>query len=117
MPHVATKAKGRYKPQQSDFALTVRQTLDWPYADRGPSFETTGAGCTSTTRKGQTQAVDDYTNRALMWNLGHGVPVAVLSSPAKPNVRYKVLGLGTTRRWRRRPSSTWKAGPVARSRC
>jgi len=33
-PRLVTQAKGIYKPRYTDFALSVRQTLDSPYADK-----------------------------------------------------------------------------------
>ncbi len=40
--HLATKAKGIYKPEWSEYALSVRQVLHGPYPDREPKFRSDG---------------------------------------------------------------------------
>jgi putative restriction endonuclease len=42
---LATRAKGIYKPAWSQYALSIRQTLDGPYADREPVRREDGSCC------------------------------------------------------------------------
>ncbi len=52
---VATRAKGIYKPNWTDYALSVRQALDGPYADREPVVRPDGSWSTCIFRKAKIQ--------------------------------------------------------------
>lgn len=102
MPHVVTAAKGIYKPRDFEYALTVRQTLDSPYADRPVIPRPDGGWVYGYHQEGSDPAArdDDFTNVALMRNIDAEVPVAVLmQTSSKPKVRYRVLGLALVTRW------------------
>ena len=100
---LATQAKGIYKPRYTDFALSVRQTLDSPCADKEvvrrddgswvyPYFQENG---------NSSQRDAEATNRGLMKCMEEGIPVGVLmQTKPKPGVEYNVLGLATVAEWR-----------------
>src|SRR4051794_34906426 len=70
MQHVVTSAKGIYKPTGSDLALSVRQTLNGPYADRHPITRDDGTWVYAYHQEGHDpdQRDDEFTNRGLMTN-------------------------------------------------
>src|SRR5688572_8415087 len=39
---LVSKAKGIYKPEWMDYALSIRQSLDGPYPDRDPIYRSDG---------------------------------------------------------------------------
>lgn len=99
---LVTRAKGIYKPAWSEYALSIRQSLQGPYPDEAP---VTGSDSgwlyryfqeSLDTSKGQLL----YTNRALLRNHYDRVPVGVLIqlSP-KPQPSYGVLGVGLVEAW------------------
>ena len=93
---LATRAKGIYKPAWSEFALSVRQTLDGPYPDRAVEQKQNGTWSYDYYQEGLD--VDDrdlaFTNRGLISCLNQVIPVGVLiQTQPKPRVRYRVLGL------------------------
>ena len=100
---LVTQAKGIYKPHYTDFALSVRQTLDSPYADKEvvrrddvswvyPYFQENAD---------PSQRDTEATNRGLMRCMEEGIPVGVLmQTKPKPGVEYNVLGLATVSEWR-----------------
>lgn len=100
---LVSKAKGIYKPADAAFALSIRQNLKSPYADRKVIVRSDGTWVYAYHQEGHDSLSrdDDYTNRALMENLHRGVPVGVLHQTApKPASRYKVLGLALVVSWR-----------------
>ena len=100
---LVSKAKGIYKPADAAFALSIRQNLKSPYADRKVIARSDGTWVYAYHQEGHDSLSrdDDYTNRALMENLHRGVPVGVLHQTApKPASRYKVLGLALVVSWR-----------------
>ena len=100
---LVSKAKGIYKPAATAFALSVRQNLNSPYADRKVIVRDDGTWVYAYHQEGHDALSrdDDYTNRALMENLHQVVPVGVLHQTApKPATRYKVLGLALVTSWR-----------------
>ena len=93
---LATRAKGIYKPAQSAYALSVRQSLTSTYGDRDPVFHEDGSWTYLYHCEGGKGAPieDDYTNRGLLAAMRDSVPVAVLRQErGKPNSQYRVLGL------------------------
>lgn len=99
---LVNKAKGIHKPSGWLHALSVRQSIGSPYADRDIVFHADGSWEYDYYQEGPDPAKrdNDFTNRALMQNLDDGVPVAVLvQTKAKPNSRYKVCGLAVVEGW------------------
>jgi len=99
---LVTKAKGIYKPQWSEYALSIRQNLNSPYNDT--DIEKTPDGrwlykyCPELTEGKDLN--EHYTNRALLKNMQDRVPIGVLVQlQSKPNSSYKVLGLGLVKEW------------------
>lgn len=99
---IATKAKGIYKPEWSAYALSVRQTLDGPYADKDPLQREDGTWLYSYFQENPDpgQRDSEYTNRGLMQCLRDRVPVGVMRQiSGKPKVVYRILGLATVAGW------------------
>lgn len=99
---LVTKAKGIFKPEWSQYALSVRQVLNSPYADHEPIFRPDGTWVYRYYQEGKSpnDRDDYYTNRALMACLRDSVPVGVLRQiQGKPNVRYHILGLAVVTGW------------------
>jgi hypothetical protein len=93
---LATKAKGIYKPQWSPYALSVRQSLGGPYADREPVLRADGSWLYSYFQENTDleSRDDEYTNRALLECIRDSVPVGVFRQiRSKPNSVYYVLGI------------------------
>jgi hypothetical protein len=106
---LVTQAKGIYKPEWSDYALSVRQTLNSPYPDQEPVVEPSGRWTyryfqeraappsASVAAEGQDKK---YTNRGLMACMQRGVPVGIMrQTKGKPGVQYRILGLAAVKRW------------------
>lgn len=102
LEHLVTAPKGIYKPGRHRVALSVRQTIDSPYADH-PIVDLPGGGWAyAYHQEGDDPAARDadFTNVALIENIRQRVPVAVLIQTAKtPTVRYRVQGLAMVTRW------------------
>jgi hypothetical protein len=99
---IATKAKGIYKPNWMDYALSVRQTLGSPYADREPVTRADGTWVYAYYQENPDPASRDteYTNIGLMQCMRDRVPVGVMRQVRpKPFVRYQVLGLALVSGW------------------
>lgn len=97
------KAKGIHKPAGWKYALSVRQTLNSPYADKPPLPLAGGSWVYDYYQEGQSPADRDKhaTNRGLMACRDDDVPVAVLlQEKAKPRAQYRVLGLARVVDWR-----------------
>jgi putative restriction endonuclease len=100
--HLVTAAKGIYKPQGSEYALSVKQTLDSPYPDEEPVYQQNGSWTYRYAQEGDSSDPEQLnTNRGLMNCLRDGVPVGVIRQRTKkPDVtRYQVLGLATVADW------------------
>lgn len=100
---MATKAKGIYKPTGSKYALSIRQTLNSPYADSPPPDNLEGTWKYSYHQEEPKNIADPasyWTNQSLAHNMHDSVPVGVLIqlSP-KPNTQYRVLGLAYVTAW------------------
>jgi putative restriction endonuclease len=92
LPHVVSQAKAIYKPADFDVALTVRQNLEGPYADRDPIIREDGTWLYVYHQEGPD--VSSFTNAALLQNIASGSPVAVLiQTKAKPDPKYRVQGI------------------------
>lgn len=99
---LASKAKGIYKPKWTQYALSIRQTLDGPYPDRDPIMRSDGTWVFAYYQENEDPAARDteYTNRGLMACSRDQVPVGVMRQVTrKPNVQYKILGLALVSKW------------------
>ena len=86
------RAKGIHKPRGMRYALSIRQSLSGPYAD-ALHIGKDGAWFLEYNMEGANPSY--FTNVALRACMEDGVPVGVvIQTIAKPNPRYKVLGLG-----------------------
>jgi hypothetical protein len=95
---LVNQAKGIYKPHYTDYALTVRQTLDGPYADKEIERRSDGSWVYPYFQENPdpSQRDREVTNRGLMKCMSDGVPVGVLmQTKPKPGVEYLVLGLAS----------------------
>ena len=100
--HLASRAKGIYKPSWTGYALSVRQSLDGPYPDKDPDARSNGTWTYQYFQKNSDPSIRDseYTNRGLMACMRDGVPVGVFRQiSAKPNPRYRILGLAAVAGW------------------
>jgi putative restriction endonuclease len=98
---LATKAKGIYKPADSDYALSIRIMLGSPYSD-GEFYPLDADGWVCAYHQ-ENNARDIpnshelFTNRGLQFCLIDKVPVGILKQTQSENEggsRYKVIGLG-----------------------
>jgi putative restriction endonuclease len=98
---LATRAKGIYKPAWSAYALSVRQTIDAPYADRDPILRRNGSWIYLYHQEGDQLSRDEhFTNVALMACLRDGVPIGVMRQVSlAPSPEYEVLGLAIVTGW------------------
>ncbi len=99
---VVTKAKGIYKPSWTTYSLSVRQTLGGSYPDEEPIHRSDGTWSYKYFQENADpeKRDDAYTNAGLMACMRDQVPVGVLRQvSAKPNVKYRVLGLALVSRW------------------
>jgi putative restriction endonuclease len=99
---LVTQAKGIYKPKGLDYALSVRQTLDSPYADKEILRRPDGSWVYPYFQENADPAQRDrmFTNRGLVRCMEDGVPIGVLvQAKPKPGVEYDVLGLAMVRAW------------------
>lgn len=99
---LATLAKGIYKPAYTDFALSIRQTLNSPYADKEVILRPDGSWVYPYFQENPEPSARDLeaTNRGLMKCLREGVPIGVMiQTKPKPGVEYHVLGLGRIVSW------------------
>jgi hypothetical protein len=100
---LVNQAKGIYKPHYTDYALSVRQTLDGPYADKDVERRADGSWAYAYFQENAdvSQRDREATNRGLMKCMSDGVPVGVLlQNKPKPGVEYDVLGLAAVTEWK-----------------
>lgn len=100
---IVNKAKGIHKPKGIDYAVSVRQSLNSPYADHEPIVEPDRSWTYRYFQEQLDPAERDnqFTNRALVACMKDGVPVGVLRQvKPKPQPRYRVLGLAFVTNWR-----------------
>ena len=99
---LASKAKGIYKPEWTDYALSVRHSLGSPYQDRRPEILPDGSWVYMyfQENKDPTQRDLEYTNVALVRCMSDRVPIGVMVQMSrKPQIRYLILGLGLVESW------------------
>ena len=100
---LVNQAKGIYKPHYTDYALSVRQTLNSPYADKEVLRRQDGSWVYPYFQENQNPAERDQKagNRGLVKCMADRVPVGVLMQvKPKPGVEYAVLGLATVTEWK-----------------
>jgi hypothetical protein len=93
---LANKAKGIYKPAWSQYALSIRQSLDGPYPDRPIQNRPDGSWVfeyfQESLDEGQFEA--QFTNRGLIECMKDVVPVGVfVQLTPKPQSTYRIHGL------------------------
>lgn len=101
-PRVATQAKGIYKPAESQYVLSVKETLSGNYPDKEPVYREDGSWLYEYFQENRDPALRDseFTNRAMMASLNEKVPIGVMiQTKAKPNAQYKILGLAYVTGW------------------
>ena len=99
---LATLAKGIYKPAYTDYALSVRQAIDGPYADKEVDRREDGSWTYPYYQENADLPQRDRaaTNRGLVKCMNDGVPIGVLlQTKPKPGVEYEVLGLAMVTEW------------------
>jgi putative restriction endonuclease len=99
---LATRAKGIYKPNWSDYALSARQVLKSRYPEKGPHYREDGTCLYGYFQENEDPAARDleFTNRGLLLCWRDSIPVGVMRQTApKPSVRYEVLGLALVVGW------------------
>jgi putative restriction endonuclease len=100
---LVNQAKGIYKPHYTEYALSVRQTLTSPYADKEIIRRADGSWVYPYFQENANPAERDkaVTNRGLMKCMKDRVPVGVLLQvKPKPAVEYLVLGLALVTEWK-----------------
>lgn len=100
---LVNQAKGIYKPHYTDYALSVRQTLASPYADKEVHRRADGSWVYPYFQENRNPAERDIesTNRGLMKCMKDGIPVGVLlQTKPKPGVEYEVLGVAVVSEWK-----------------
>lgn len=99
---IATQAKGIYKPANSEYALSVKETLSGEYPDKAPVYRADGSWLYEYFQENPDPAQRDaeYTNQALMRCIRDGVPVGVMiQTKPKPGVEYRIMGLAYVTGW------------------
>jgi putative restriction endonuclease len=99
---LVSKAKGIRRPKGWAHALSLRQTINSPYADAEPKIRLDGSWSYDYFQEGHDPADRDKhaTNRGLLACIESGTPVAVLIQlRAKPTALYTVLGLARVTGW------------------
>jgi hypothetical protein len=96
------KPKGIYKPKDWDYALSVREALNGPYADQKPEQHPDGRWTYRYFQENLDPAAleREYTNRAMLACIRDRVPVGVMRQiSTAPKIRYKVLGIALVASW------------------
>ena len=91
-----SKAQGIYKPRWMSYALSIRQNLAGPYADREPTVRPDGTWSYEYAREAAdpNSRDSDYANRALESCIADRVPIGVVRQVrSKPTSAYRVWGL------------------------
>ncbi|WP_244846577.1 HNH endonuclease [Caballeronia sp. SL2Y3] len=99
---LVNKAKGIHKPAGLEYAVSVRQSLNGPYADHDPTANPDGSWTYRYFQEQQDPSKRDsqFTNLALLACQRDGIPVGVMRQvKAKPQPRYLVLGLAFVTGW------------------
>lgn len=95
--------KGIYKPESSEYALSIRQTLKSPYPDREPIRRPDGTWTYMYFQEGESPSGDNlFTNLALKRCMEDGIPVGVArQKSAKPDpTTYEILGIAKVTNWK-----------------
>jgi putative restriction endonuclease len=97
--HLATRAKGIYKPLSWEYALSIRILPDSPYKDGHPIPTSRGGWLLSYHQEGDDP--DFYTNAALTRCMQDRIPVGVMRKvdTRRHGVQYEVFGLARPVRW------------------
>lgn len=99
---LASKAKGIYKPEWSEYALSIRQSLNSPYPDKEPVVRPDGTWSYFyfQENKNPDERDTEYTNRGLFACWRDSIPIGVMRQVAKePRARYRILGLALVAGW------------------
>jgi len=99
---LVNQAKGIYKPQYTDYALSLRTIQNGPYPDKDVEYRPDGSWVLHYFQENQNpdQRDREATNRGLMRCMEDRVPVGTLvKRKPKPGVAYEVLGLGLVTKW------------------
>jgi putative restriction endonuclease len=99
---LASLPKGIYKPAWTDYAVSVRQSLEENYADYDPVKRADGVMEYRYHQEGRDPSARDeeYTNRGLMKCIDDQIPVGVFRKVSpKPNPQYEILGLMFVVEW------------------
>ncbi|WP_201797811.1 HNH endonuclease [Photobacterium rosenbergii] len=101
---IAMIPKGIYKPAESKYALSVKQIINGPYADRTPVDHGDGTWTYYYFQEGHEPSERDKfaTNRGLLKCMEDKVPVAVVIQQTKKpqKVTYLVKGVGLISEWK-----------------
>ena len=96
------RPKGIYKPEWTNYALSVRQSLKGPYQDRDPDIRPDGTWSYQYFQENSDPAKRDseYTNRGMVKCMQDMVPIGVLRQvTGKPSPTYQILGLAVVTKW------------------
>ena len=99
---LATKAKGIYKPKWSEYALSIRESLQSSYPDGEPVFRSDGTWSYRYFQENIDQFARDnfYTNRALINCKENKIPIGVFRQITKrPKSKYHILGVALVTNW------------------
>jgi putative restriction endonuclease len=99
---LASKAKGIYKPEWSEYALSIRQALNSPYPDREPLARSDGTWSFFyfQENKNPEERDSEYTNRGLFACWRDSIPIGVMRQVAtQPRALYKILGPAIVAGW------------------
>ena len=114
---LVAQAKGIYKPQHTDYALSVRTLQEGPYPDKEVEFRPDGSWVVEYFQEDPNPKNRDrmFTNRGLIKCMEDQIPEGFLvKRKPKPGVQYDVLGLGLVTSWREVDLSRFCAAPSAR---
>jgi len=99
---LVNQAKGIYKPEYTDYALSVRTLQEGPYPDKEVEYRADGSWVCQYFQENPDLGRRDReaTNRGLIKCMRDRVPVGFLvKRKPKPGVEYDVLGLGYVTDW------------------
>ncbi len=99
--YLATRAKGIYKPADTEYALSVRVMLSSPYADKSVEHDADGGWSLLYFQENPDPSalMSEYTNLGLLRCREDRVPVGVMVQLSKKPVRYRVEGLALVTNW------------------
>ena len=100
--HLVCRPKGIYKPQWSQYALSVRVAKGGPYPDREPVFKKDGTWRLEYFQENKDPRSRDleFTNKGLLSCLRDRVPVGVMYQiQSRPRPKYLILGLAFVNDW------------------